>query len=269
MSAAPVLTLTDVLISMSWPSWLALALLWIVVSRPRKEPLPQAEPPAPPPPPPPQQPQPPPQQGGPVTLRERPAQSAGPLRWLSCFLPPPPPVAVDALPLQPSASTGAAEELLPPVCTPFLNISLEARPALAYPLLRLQMTGEPFGLPAAAEADLDSLLDFAFVKTLSREEPILVMYDFRVGQLPPWAMAKQAIKAADLHAKEWDAQVQGIACVITSSVMVSGFMSMLTKILRPPQPVQFCNTPEEGLAFLHSIREAQAFKSVSGRTTST
>ena len=130
------------------------------------------------------------------------------------------------------------------------------------------MTGEPFGPPAAAEADLERLLDFAFVKTLSRGEPIVVMYDFRVGQLPPWAMAKQAIKAADLHAKEWDARVQGIACV-TSSVMISGFMSMLTKILRPPQPVQFCNTVEEGLAFLRGIREAKAFNSVSGRTIST
>jgi len=170
---------------------------------------------------------------------------------------------------QPSQSAVDAETstgpvyLYPPVITPFMHVTLESRPTHAFPVLRMRTTGEGYGSPEQAAADFSRCIQFC-IGLLERRERFLVLYDFRVSRWPPVALCTQGVREADAHAKAWDTCAQGIACVIDSMIARS-FLQMLLKVLQPPQPVTFCSSPDEGLAFLGNIREAQVFEALSKR----
>ena len=180
-----------------------------------------------------------------------------------------PPSVAEKLPETcPQLAEKLPEHLYEPVLTPFMHTSLESRASLAFPVLHFRTTGEGFGAPSAATADFARVLDFIISHLKKPEpEPFLVLYDFRVSRWPPVALCTQGVRAADAHAKAWDGAVQGIAAIIESSV-ARAFLGMIVKLLKPPQPIAVCKTPEEASKFLASIRQARVYEAQSGRTSS-
>ena len=63
---------------------------------------------------------------------------------------------------------------------------------------------------------------------------------------------------ADANARQWDEHVQGIAIVLANP-LVRSFAAMVTKMMQPPQPISWCATEAEALAFLGSIRVARSY----------
>ena len=183
--------------------------------------------------------------------------------WLACI-----PKALPAVPEPEVTSVPDADDvvdLVPPLHLPFLDVTVETRTALPFPLLTVQTNGEGYGPPDVAMADGKRMINYvlAFV---TMAQPFVVMYDFRSSRWPPMALCQLGFREADKAQKPWDASVQGIVIVFDSSI-VRYFLSFMIGVLKPPQPIAFCSTPEDALVFLGGIEpKARVFACQSGRS---
>ena len=166
----------------------------------------------------------------------------------------------DAKPKTPPA---ASEEiaLLPASETRLCTVELVQWPAeLAFDLLRITAH------PSESGQDEDLPLTLAFCSAaLERGQPLLVLFDLRDGRTPPfWScqgLINTVVEWASAHARQWDGQVQGLAIIVPGQI-VRAFLNMITGpgLLNPPQPVRYCETVEEALAFFRPIREARSYE---------
>ena len=149
---------------------------------------------------------------------------APPPRWLCCL-----PQSQPELPELPEpASADDADDFIdvvPPLNLPFLEATVESRPALPFPLLRVRTTGEGYGPPDVAMANGNQLIQFV-LDFLATAQPFVVMYDFRTSRWPPMALCQLGIREADKAQKPWDAAVQGIV-IIFDSTIVRAFLSFM------------------------------------------
>jgi len=125
--------------------------------------------------------------------------------------------------------------------------------ALSFPLLRIHTTGgdcnEPDITPSLAFCDA----------TLRRGEPVVVLFDLRAtGKLrpPPWSLVRKVFDWAHSVAREWDTHVQGIGILMGGAVRP--LLQLVTRVMRPPQPIIYAGTDEEALAFLARLREVRS-----------
>ena len=91
--------------------------------------------------------------------------------------------------------------------------------------------------------------------------PFTVLYDFEHSKVPPLLLGRKLLGFcttwADANARAWDEQVQGLAIVI-SNTLLRTFIDMCRRILAPPQPMAMCATRDEALEFLCDVRTAKS-----------
>ena len=172
------------------------------------------------------------------------------------------PVAPDASPTSVfTAFPGdSIEQLLPSVTTPVVSVALESHPPhdLAFSLLRITAHPGDFYEDLQAIPNVNAFCDEA----LKLGTPLLVLYDFEHGRLPPLLLGKQllslCVKWADDHARQWDDQVQGLAVVISNPV-ARAFLNTINRLLQPPQPITYVASKEEAMSFLGKIRVRRSY----------
>lgn len=150
-------------------------------------------------------------------------------------------------------------ETVSSVTTSVCAVTLERNvPRLAFDLLRIRATKD--GVFKDDDAIPRSLEMCGLA--LARGEPLLVVYDFEYGRLPPLLLgrklASDCVVWADTHAQQWDSRVQGLAIVLTNALF-RNFLNVLNKVLQPPQPNRYCADMAEAMDFLATIRKPQSY----------
>ena len=144
---------------------------------------------------------------------------------------------------------------MPAVKTPIGTVAFESYMSphpLAFPVIRVAAHGGTFH-----DDDVIPRMLEASQRILDGGQPMLCLYDFREGRLPPLHLTPKLLGYttawADRNARAWDDQVQGIVVVLYNP-LVRHFLAGLTRVLQPPQPIAYCADMEEALDFLSTIR---------------